>query len=251
MNTLCKGVEFNLSTCQCKKFRSNGVQCKRFSKSLTTDMCWQHQTPQTIVQLTKALIKNTIINTSRIDPYELIIMKAFDPEQHNMAKRSTTGGINACYIERMCYITDYVYAVTNGICPAKKKPISRTSMGGRVRSWIEERSASSRQHYFRGGRLQSDGWRPNLFFNPKLTANNFVRQFKPYSKVKGGKWYMTPTPIDLVPERTMLEEAERDYRCKGMQGTREHEPLHYKCSPTRFTYVAASVATAGVATAMR
>ena len=239
---MCKVIQ---RTCQCQEVTARGVQCKRFAKTLATNRCWQHETPKTFAQTTKAKIKKALVNTNRICPYQSIIMDAFNPAKHDMAKQ-TTNEFNAHYVERMSYVTDYVYAVTCGICPAKKKPISKTSMAGRVRSWIEERSASSRQHYFRGGVLQSDGWRPNLFFNPKLSANNLAGKFKPYKHVIGAKWYVTACPIDLIPERTMLEEAERDYRRVGMQGKREDEPRHYQCSLTTGTVITAVIAAASI-----
>jgi hypothetical protein len=101
------------------------------------------------------------------------------------------------------------------ICPYSKKIISRKTFEGRLRSCIEEHSSDSRQHYFRNGLLQRDGWRKNLFSNPGLRRMNEESLWQPYSYCRGNRWIMEPG--GARPDEQVLLNASRQYRVKGFR----------------------------------
>lgn len=100
---------------------------------------------------------------------------------------------------------------------------------GVIRSWIEERSPCSRQHYFRGGIIANwkDGDRPLLFVNNKLGKMNASFEWKPYgvdgkrNSVRGDGWIYDPIKAMEFkqPSLVVLKAAESMYKKQGMQGT--------------------------------
>jgi hypothetical protein len=94
---------------------------------------------------------------------------------------------------------------------------------GLIRSWIEERSPHSRQHYFRAGRLAA--WKPNtrpmLFVNEVLGQKNAALEWKPYSYARGHLWSYNPEAAAEVekPSQAILEAAAALYKKKGMRGS--------------------------------
>lgn len=101
------------------------------------------------------------------------------------------------------------------LCPYSNKNISRNTFEGRLRSCIEEHSSDSRQHYFRNGLLQRDGWRKNLFSNPGLRRMNEESLWRPYSYCRGNFWIMEPGGDR--PDQQILSNASRQYRVKGFR----------------------------------
>ena len=105
-------------------------------------------------------------------------------------------------------------------CPYKG---GEKNMKGLIRSWVEERSPHSRQHYFRGGRRAN--WRaherPLLFVNPVLGENNAANAWQPHTRVRGAGWQFNPEAAQVVtlPSNEMLNAAALLYGNKqGMQG---------------------------------
>ena len=101
-------------------------------------------------------------------------------------------------------------------CPYSNTIITKENFEGRIRSWIEERCADSRQHYFRGGKLMKSGWRANIFSNEKLGATNMENDFKPYTHARGDGWVYRPSVTN--PSLVVLKVAESLYRKKGERG---------------------------------
>jgi hypothetical protein len=104
-------------------------------------------------------------------------------------------------------------------------------------TWITERSPDSRNRYIRGGQLTfwTDATKPLLFVNPVLREANHACQWKPFNErgkrnlVRGDRWFYNPLAAQQVlpPHPDVLEQAERDYRVKGMQGKRQGGPESY------------------------
>jgi len=109
----------------------------------------------------------------------------------------------------------------HGIAPC---PITGRVMNhkGRIRSWIEERSPCSRQHYFRAGKVAV--WKPNkcplLFINNKLGRMNQECNWQPYNRVTGDGWLFNPPAANQypLPSYETIIAAAAMYRRKGMQG---------------------------------
>ena len=235
---LCKVINANDSCTKCNAITKKGHQCTRWAAGPASSYCTQHQNCKTVVQKTKEVIAKIYLTSKQVDPYESLIIDGFDPNKNILAEFSED--LQAYCIKRIHHVTDYVFSATKGVCPAKNKPINKAAMAGRIRSWIEERSGSSRQHYFRGGTLRVEGWRPNLFYNPLLSDANSSHDFMPYKHVRGSSWYLKSTPGELIPSRKLLLLAEREIECKGMQGSRVYEPAHFKHSLKKGPFAVAS-----------
>jgi hypothetical protein len=112
----------------------------------------------------------------------------------------------------------------HGRAPCPKKCNTILDIKGRIRSWIEEHSPHSRQHYFRAGKRTSwkDGERPLLFVNEGLKRSNDAANWEPYRAVRGTKWEYNPTQAALstMPSEEVLAAASLLYKKKGMRGTR-------------------------------
>jgi hypothetical protein len=94
---------------------------------------------------------------------------------------------------------------------------------GFVRSWIEERSPHSRQHYFRNGkRVRWDATNPRnlLFVNPVLGTKNDAVAWMPYNTVRGGGWSYNPKAANtyVKPSDEILTLAASMYRRTGVRG---------------------------------
>ena len=109
-------------------------------------------------------------------------------------------------------------------CPYKTGTYEQRlmNMEGRIRSWIEERSPHSRQHYFCAGKRAN--WKPDsrplLFLNPVLgKANNDVA-WAPYTYARGGGWAYDPEQAkkELQPSDEILNAAAALYKKTGMRG---------------------------------
>lgn len=116
----------------------------------------------------------------------------------------------------------------------------RKHMGGLIRSWVEERSPHSRQHYFRAGRRTN--WKPNqrplLFLNHVLGNSNKAVAWAPYMHVRGGGWVYDPDQAakEVMPTEAILNTAAALYKKQGMRGaTRTLSKVTQKM--TKVTYV--------------
>jgi hypothetical protein len=94
---------------------------------------------------------------------------------------------------------------------------------GVVRSWIEERSPHSRQHYFRNGkRIHWNDANPRelLFVNPVLGEKNNAVAWRPYNTVRGGGWSFNPAAANayVKPSEETLVVASGLYRRIGVRG---------------------------------
>ena len=93
---------------------------------------------------------------------------------------------------------------------------------GIIRSWVEERSPHSRQHYFRGGKrvFWRQGERPLLFVNPFLGECNNRNNWMPYTHARGAGWSFNPTEALnwSKPSDEVLDIAAAAYRKRGMRG---------------------------------
>jgi hypothetical protein len=109
-------------------------------------------------------------------------------------------------------------------CPYKTGTYEQRlmNMEGRIRSWIEERSPHSRQHYFCAGKRAS--WKPNsrplLFLNPVLGKANKDAAWAPYTYARGGGWAYDPEQAkkEIKPSEDILNAAAALYKKKGMRG---------------------------------
>jgi len=115
------------------------------------------------------------------------------------------------------------------------------NQGGRIRSWVEEHSPHSRQHYFRAGRLVA--WKPNtrplLFVNEVLGQKNAALEWKPYGYARGHLWSYNPEAAEEVekPSQAILEAAAALYKKKGMRGS-NHVAAPRTTQVTKVNYVA-------------
>jgi hypothetical protein len=96
------------------------------------------------------------------------------------------------------------------------KKIALSTFTGKIRTFVEERSSDSRQHYFKSGTLQPRGWMPNLFSNPELCAKNNLCKWKPYCHV-GGRGIWSLGAGSGRPNRMVLLIAESLYKKKGLR----------------------------------
>ena len=93
-------------------------------------------------------------------------------------------------IERWNVIYDFIKTELGGYkCFISGEEITKELFEGRIRSCVEEHSSDSRQHYFRNGVLQKEGWRLDLFENKGLRKANEKCEWKPYSPVRSNKHY--------------------------------------------------------------
>lgn len=99
------------------------------------------------------------------------------------------------------------------ICPISGKTISRKDFENRIVGCLTENSSDSRQHYFRNGILQPEGWRGNLFHNKKLRCKNDACNWEPYNFVRGRTWRLGPGAER--PSQQVLEDAEKLYKVQG------------------------------------
>ena len=218
------------TTVTCTALCKNGNKCNRFS---TTDcigtFCWQHSKmePHSQIQKARKIAKHLFIKSERIDKYAPLVADAFNCEFNNNLVQDECGNYYASSIK---HIEKYVTGVTGLVDPNTGKHVSEKNMAGAVRSYIEENSASSRQHYFRGGKLQPVGWRKNLFYNPGLLEANTLIAWVPYNSVRGTRWYMSPTPTVSLPNRDTLISASLQYRKIGMNGSHYPVKKHYNHS---------------------
>jgi len=94
---------------------------------------------------------------------------------------------------------------------------------GLIRSWVEERSPHSMQHYFCNGKRKrwAPGERPLLFINPGLAAANSKVEWKPYNHVRGTKWSLNKEAATayIQPSESILNTAESLYKKQGRRGT--------------------------------
>jgi len=107
---------------------------------------------------------------------------------------------------------------------------STSHIAGCIRSWVEERSPHSRQHYFRGGRRirWKIGERPLMFVNDILGERNTENGWRPYVHVRGDGWRYSPKEAQryIAPTSDVLDRAGEEYLRTGMQGARpEHVPM--------------------------
>jgi hypothetical protein len=93
---------------------------------------------------------------------------------------------------------------------------------GLIRSWIEERSPHSRQHYFRAGKrvFWKQGDRPLLFINEGLAEQNEKVAWEPYKTVRGDGWIFNPIKPNKYtkPSEEILMAAANKYLKVGMRG---------------------------------
>lgn len=123
-------------------------------------------------------------------------------------------------------------------------------MRGLIRSWIEERSPHSRQHYFRGGRRMRAGWRPQLFVNWGLGEANTTGAWMPYRTVRGDGWTFNPAAAAswAGPTNDVLVAAEAQIQRKGMRGhPRTVSKADVAVYKRKFNFVKASVSLASAA----
>jgi hypothetical protein len=103
------------------------------------------------------------------------------------------------------------------------REITETNFRGMVRSWVEERSPYSRQHYFRAGKRTkwTEYQRPKLFVNVGLGRANEMCDWKPYRAARGDGWILYPKMASEYsgPSEEQLVKAERLYLKKGMRGS--------------------------------
>lgn len=107
---------------------------------------------------------------------------------------------------------------------------TKKDIRGLVRSWVEERSPHSRQHYFRGGKRVrwSTDQRPLLFVNWGLAKANTQNLWMPYNHVRGDGWILDPNAAEawVKPDETILEAAAKAYNKVGMQGCSRTANVH-------------------------
>jgi hypothetical protein len=123
------------------------------------------------------------------------------------------------------------------LCPEKGVLMD---IKGKIRSWVEERSPHSRQHYFRGGRIATWGpnARPLLFVNPVLGENNAAGQWHPYIRVRGRGWSFDPSAAEAAPQPSVAvqQAAAALYRKRGMQGRgRVAHAMNVQVTQLRYT----------------
>ena len=113
----------------------------------------------------------------------------------------------------------------NGIapCPYSGELTDSTKLKGLIRSWVEERSPHSRQHYFLGGRRKiwtAKNPRPLLFVNEKLGAVNAANDWMPYTTARGEIWVFSPDLANsaVKPSEEVLNAAAAAYKKHGMRG---------------------------------
>jgi hypothetical protein len=108
-----------------------------------------------------------------------------------------------------------------GIAPCPYEN-TRKDIKGLIRSWVEERSPHSRQHYWRGGKRVhwTNNERPLLFVNWGLANANTQVEWMPYNHVRGNGWIFDPVAASawIKPNEEILERATTAYRKIGMQG---------------------------------
>ena len=105
------------------------------------------------------------------------------------------------------------------ICPISGKMISRKDFENRIVGCLTEHSSDSRQHYFRNGLLQPEGWRRNLFNNKTLRSSNDACNWEPYNFVRGKTWRLGPGAER--PSQKVLEDAAKLYKVKGRRQRKE------------------------------
>jgi hypothetical protein len=113
----------------------------------------------------------------------------------------------------------------NGVapCPYSGELKDSTKLKGLIRSWVEERSPHSRQHYFLGGRRKiwtAKNPRPLLFVNEKLGAVNAANEWMPYTTARGEIWVFSPDLANsaVKPTEAVLNAAAAAYKKHGMRG---------------------------------
>jgi len=143
---------------------------------------------------------DVIINPFKVNRYLLIIYNYF---------------VNHNSFSKWSVLYDYVRARIGpkwNICLITKRELTKEQFEGRIRSIVEEHSSDSRQHYFKNGVLQPQGWRLNLFSNESLRKQNQDVQWMPYNKVRGNKWKLGG---GKYVSRQVLENAAKAYRVKN------------------------------------
>jgi len=117
---------------------------------------------------------------------------------------------------------------SQGIAPCPYTGASK-NIKGLIRSWVEERSPHSRQHYFRGGKRVT--WtektpRPLLFINEKLGKTNAENEWMPYTFARGDIWTFNPDLAASVvkPTDDVLNLAAAAYKKQGMRGSKSRTP---------------------------
>jgi hypothetical protein len=177
-----------------------------------------------IKRLVSSTTKTTLIEVKK-DRFEDAIINAFKSLE---ATTSGKGVQPKQYYKQVCLnlgATEDQAMEGDAPCPYNG---NIKNMRGLIRSWIEERSPCSRQHYFRGGNITNwkDGERPLLFINNKLGKMNEEFEWKPYgvdgkaNSARGDGWIYHPIKAMQFkqPSLVVLQAAVSMYKKKGMQG---------------------------------
>lgn len=172
--------------------------------------------PATFVD--KILDKITEVKKSKQDRYHDAIVAAF--ESH-FATTDKPAKFKDIYYLVCLNLGATAEEASKGIAICPYEDVKK-DIRGLVRSWVEERSPHSRQHYFRGGKRVS--WtteqRPLLFVNWGLAKANTQNEWMPYNRVRGDGWILDPKAAEkwVKPDETILEAAAKAYKKVGMQG---------------------------------
>ena len=136
------------------------------------------------------------------------------------------------------YVSDFLGGY---ICNITGNPMTKSGFEGRIRSLLEEHSADSRQHYIRGGKIQPNGWRMNIFANPSLRERNDNVSWERGRHVGGRKgqsiWYFQPGEGRPSPDQ--LSNLQRGSR-QGMRGggrAQNTETSKYSYIYNRVSYI--------------
>ena len=117
-----------------------------------------------------------------------------------------------------------------GLAPDPYSPGTVRDIRGLIRSWVEERSPHSMQHYFCNGKRKTwaAGERPLLFINPGLENANSKEAWKPYKYARGTKWSLNETAASsyVKPTEEVLNAAAALYKKQGRRGATNQGRMH-------------------------
>jgi len=115
------------------------------------------------------------------------------------------------------------------------KESAKKRQEGFIRSFLEERSADSRQHYVKGNKLYRSGVAPNLFSNESLGRRNQIIHWKISSPEtnqilkdseirKSGVWKIAPSVNKPSEEEFRIMDNELENRKKGFRNQQNSSP---------------------------
>ena len=117
-----------------------------------------------------------------------------------------------------------------GFAPDPYKAGTVRDIRGLIRSWVEERSPHSMQHYFCNGKRKAwkAGERPLLFINPGLENANSKGGWKPYKYARGTKWSLNKAAAAayVKPSEELLNSAAALYKRQGRRGAANQGRMH-------------------------